>query len=334
VTTSCYIFLIIMGLVLFLGGSLLSVIAFVPQQKKEWTYDLHKSSKTPVVGPLLVCIGVIITIGGITLAVINKKLRNGGRLITRSSSPYQNFSNNSSFCNVQSHIQQHSPDRCFSINHNSLTLESLTQVIGHNSSPTPEETSVTTELSIVAIISGPLTHKEETLRDIACFPTSEKEDLKMTKKTKLINTPPPLLDIPEIYITQASPIPRLQSYARTKKRRRNSFRLRHKVTHDIGASTTSSQLAIEIPATRRASFHGDSLESPEQRPRSSSPKSLPLIISLYDTYLSAKSRSGERNSEPDTGDSIEDKEWIWGDRTGSPTVDTDSIRINLDKLQE
>ena len=309
-----------MGLVFVLGGALLSVIAFVPQQKKEWTYDLHRSSKTPVVGPLLVCIGVILFLAGTSLCVINKKLRIGGKLIKRDNL-YETFSNNSTFSNVQTQVQQQSPDRCFSITQNSLTLESLTEVVRRHSCPAVEEKAENRESSLVEI-------KEKISKDIACFPTSPIVEQKMTKKTK--TTKPLFLDvlkIPEIYITQPSPIPRLQSYAKIKKRTRNSFRLRHKVDHDIGASKE----VIEIPTTRRASFHGDSLESIEIRPRSTSPKSLPLIISLFDTNLTAKSK--DHSPEPDSRGSIDDKEWIWAERSGSPSVDTDSIRINLDKLQ-
>ena len=328
-TTSCYIFLLIMGLVFVLGGSLLSVIAFVPQQKKEWTYDLHKSNKTQIVGPILICVGVIIIVAGGTLTYINKKLRNGGRLIQKGN-PYAAFSTSSSFSNMPSQLQNHSPGPCFSINQNSLTLESLSEIIGRSPSPSLTDTIDIKESSFVASVSQ--VHKEEPVTDIACFPTSCSPilEIKTTKKTNILNTP--LLHIPEIYITQPSPIPRLQSYAKIKKKRRNSFRLRHKVNHDMGA--TKSPETIQIPTSRRASFHGDSVEPPQHQVQSSSPKSLPLIISLYDTYLNAKSQAGDQRSEPSTGDSVDDREWSWRDRSDSPTVDTDSIRINLEKLQE
>ena len=306
VTTSCYVFLIIMGIVFILGGSLLSVIAFVPQHKKEWTYELHKSNKTSVIGPLVIFFGVVLaTVGGI-LAFINKKLRIGKRLIPRSS-PYEPFSNTTSFSNMEGQIQHQSPERCFSIQQSSLTLESL------NAETLEQE-------SVLSVVEDSLSRSN----DIACFPSSPSVSMtNMMVKRSL----PTLLDIPEIYITQPSPIPSNLQKSVRKKRRRNSFRVRHKVDHDIGA--TSAQVPPTKIGPRRSSIHGSSLESHEQKPRSTSPHSLPLTISLYDSHIAAQ---GAEHT-PDTGDIMDGREWVWGgpDKTGSPTVDTDSILVSIAK---
>ena len=290
VATPCYIFLIIMGLVFLLGGSLLSVIAFVPRKETDWTYDLHKSIQSRVLGPLLICIGVLASVVGAALILINKKLRNGEKLV-RKSKLYTSFSNNSSFSGMPSQAQSHSPDQSLS----SLTLESMT---GGGKNYEREESFT----------------KEESLADIACFPLTAKQ-----QNTTTVDTP--FIDIPEICVTQPSPHPAM--FDKTKKKRRNSFRLRHKVGHDIGATS------IEIPATRRASYHGDSVELSKPGVRTPSPDSLPVITALY---LSSKSR----NSSPEPGieDCLEHRDWAARQWPDSPTVDTDSIRINLHNLQE
>ena len=223
------------------------------------------------------------------MILINKKLRNGEKLV-RKSKLYTSFSNNSSFSGVPPQVQCHSPDQTFS----SLTLESLT---GGGRNYEKEESFT----------------KEESLVGIACFPQ------RASKNTTTVDTP--FIDIPEICITQPSPHPAI--FDKTKKKRRNSFRLRHKVGHDIGAAS------IEIPATRRASYHGDTVDLGKVGPRTPSPDSLPVISSLY---LSSKSR----NNSPDPGieDYLEYKDWSSRQWPDSPTVDTDSMRINLHKLQE
>ena len=306
VNNSCYLFLIIMGILFVLGGSLLSVIAFVPQEKRDWTYSIHKSGKTKVAGPLLICVGIIITVAGGIIAFIKKSIVDGE--IKRTKPSYVEFSNSTNTISSSFHDRRNLACR-------SLTIESLTDGIGQKSLP-PLSSNYIHESSFIEekdkISKSVLLHN-----DIACFPNEEV--VTNRKRNRSLNSS--LIDVPKICITQPSPVPPLHEhiFSKIKKHQKSSFRIRHKADHNIGLS--SPPKTVNLSSSRRSSYHG---ESPERRPRSSSPHSLPLIVSLYDSYLTAVG--------PEISDPLDIQDLGHNSKIASPVVDTDSIQINLEKL--
>ena len=132
--SSRYSSFLVFGFVFLISGSLLSIIAF---------YNLHRSSKTPVFGPLLLGTGLFSCIIGTFLAIINKKRRNE---VEQRRNIYENFS--TPLIQVREEPRNH----CYTISKNRLAEKG--QVFKKEN-----------ELNIETIASFPTNFRDKPSRD-------------------------------------------------------------------------------------------------------------------------------------------------------------------------
>jgi hypothetical protein len=225
--SSWYSSFLVFGCVFLISGSLLFIIAF---------YNIHRSSKTPVFGPLLLGTGLLSCIIGTLLGIINKKRRNE---VKQRRNIYENFS--SQPIQVREEPRKH----CYTIS------KKFPQISETNPSATGWEKS---------------------------------------------DTSTNWLTVPGLMVTVTSP-----SQMKTWKEKRDSYRLREN-TLDV----SNDNIVIEIPSSRRASFHGHSLDLPE-------PTSRPVSPCL-------RHNSVDQQDDGSRQGSIEMKEC--GAHLGGPVVDT------------
>jgi hypothetical protein len=98
--SSWYSTFLVFGCVFLISGSLLSIIAF---------YNLHRSSKTPVFGPLLLGTGLLSCIIGTFLGIIIKKRRDE---VKQRRNIYENF------LNPTIQVREESHNHCYNISKN------------------------------------------------------------------------------------------------------------------------------------------------------------------------------------------------------------------------
>ena len=244
--SSWYSSFLVFGFVFLISGSLLSIIAF---------YNLHRSSKTPVFGPLLLGTGLFSCIIGTFLGIINKKRRNE---VKQRRNIYENFSN------PPIQVREEPRNHCYTISKNRLAEK------------------------------GQVFKKENELNieTIASFPTNSETKPAGTVRQNSVSTSTNLLTVPGLIVTVSSP-----GRVKTWKEKKDSYKLRH---HTLDVLNDS--IVIEISSSRRASFHGHSLDL-----------SRPVSPCL-------RLNSGDMQDDGSRRGSIEMKEC--GASLGSPVVDT------------
>ena len=243
--SSWYSTFLVFGCVFMISGTILSIIA---------SYNLHRSAKTPVFGPLLLSSGFLSCFVGTLLGIIYKKRQNE---VKQRRHIYKNFSNPP----IQVREEQH--EHCFTISQNSLE------------------------------------HGKEETAEQSCYGSSNGDIASFPKYPHHQETPAPatsnLLTVPGLMVTVSAP-----SKTKILQKKRASYRLRHQ-TLDV----LNDSFVLEIPSSRRSSYHGDSIDISEPQSRCVSPSQRLKVVDGLEDMDRRGSLEKERECTP-----------------GSPVIDT------------